>query len=141
SFVYADKPQTLDHLEDNIRRVIADIRPQMLEKVIENWTSRLDYIQASRGSLMPEIMFKMARHSVILCFHNVALDTNQLLISATDPFTDSEDPQGNHWSRSPTRLCFCIIVTVRREICIIVFLVTPTAKQIEEINMFPFQFR
>ncbi|GFX32846.1 integrase catalytic domain-containing protein [Trichonephila clavipes] len=31
--------QTLDHLDDNIRRVIADIRPQMLEKVIENWTS------------------------------------------------------------------------------------------------------
>ncbi|GFT54364.1 hypothetical protein TNCV_2727011 [Trichonephila clavipes] len=49
SLVYADKPQTLDHLEDNIRRVIADIRPQMLEKVIENWTSRLDYIRASRG--------------------------------------------------------------------------------------------
>ncbi|GFW01700.1 uncharacterized protein TNCV_4086151 [Trichonephila clavipes] len=44
SLVYADKPQTLDHLEDNIRRVIADIRPQMLEIVIENWTSRLDYI-------------------------------------------------------------------------------------------------
>ncbi|GFS72052.1 putative transposable element [Trichonephila clavipes] len=59
SLVYADKPQTLDHLEDNIRRVIADIRPQMLEKVIENWTSRLDYIRASRGSRMPEIIFKM----------------------------------------------------------------------------------
>ncbi|GFU66683.1 transposable element Tc3 transposase [Trichonephila clavipes] len=59
SLVYADKPQTLDHLEDNIRRVIADIRPQMLEKVIENWTSRLDYIQASRDSPMPEIIFKM----------------------------------------------------------------------------------
>ncbi|GFY16634.1 uncharacterized protein TNCV_2787601 [Trichonephila clavipes] len=59
SFVYADKPQTLDHLEDNIRRVIADIRPQMLEKVIENWMSRLDYIRASRGSHMPEIIFKM----------------------------------------------------------------------------------
>ncbi|GFU56329.1 uncharacterized protein TNCV_582631 [Trichonephila clavipes] len=42
SLVYADKPQTLDYLEDNIRRVIvkvADIRPQMLEKVIKNWTS------------------------------------------------------------------------------------------------------
>ncbi|GFS89018.1 uncharacterized protein TNCV_3578321 [Trichonephila clavipes] len=48
-----------DHLEDNIRRVIADIRPQMLEKVIENWTPRLDYIRASRGSPMPEIIFKM----------------------------------------------------------------------------------
>ncbi|GFV77008.1 uncharacterized protein TNCV_690781 [Trichonephila clavipes] len=59
SLVYADKPQTLGHLEDNIRRVIADIRPQMLEKVIENWTSRLDYIRTSRGSLMPEIIFKM----------------------------------------------------------------------------------
>ncbi|GFW60967.1 putative DD41D transposase [Trichonephila clavipes] len=59
SLVYADKPQTLDHLEDNIRRVIADIRPQMLEKVIENWTSRLDYIRASRGSPMPGIIFKI----------------------------------------------------------------------------------
>ncbi|GFW79445.1 hypothetical protein TNCV_3459151 [Trichonephila clavipes] len=56
SLVYADKPQTLDHLEDNIRRVIADIRPQMLEKVIENWTPRLDY---SRGSHMPGIIFKI----------------------------------------------------------------------------------
>ncbi|GFT40250.1 uncharacterized protein TNCV_627541 [Trichonephila clavipes] len=60
SLVYADKPQTLDHLEDNIRRGIADIRPQMLEKVIENWTSRLDYIRASRGSPMPEIIFKIS---------------------------------------------------------------------------------
>ncbi|GFX54633.1 transposable element Tcb2 transposase [Trichonephila clavipes] len=59
SLVYADEPQTLDHLEDNIRRVIADIRPQMLEKVIENWTSRLDSIRASRGSHMPEIIFKI----------------------------------------------------------------------------------
>ncbi|GFW84953.1 uncharacterized protein TNCV_682411 [Trichonephila clavipes] len=59
SLVYADKPQTLDHLEDNIRHVIADIRPQMLEKVIENWTSRLDYIRASRDSHMPEIIFKI----------------------------------------------------------------------------------
>ncbi|GFX29178.1 putative DD41D transposase [Trichonephila clavipes] len=59
SLVYADNPQTLDHLEDNIPCVIADIRPQMLEKVIENWTSRLDYIRASRGSDMREIIFKM----------------------------------------------------------------------------------
>ncbi|GFV20350.1 transposable element Tc3 transposase [Trichonephila clavipes] len=59
SLVCVDKPQTLDHWEDNIRRVIADIRPQMLEKVIENWTSRLDYIRASRGSHMSEIIFKI----------------------------------------------------------------------------------
>ncbi|GFX84801.1 putative DD41D transposase [Trichonephila clavipes] len=67
SLVSAGKPQTLDHLEDNICRVIADIRPQMLEKVIENWTSRLDYIRASRGSHMPEIIFKMKKRSVKFC--------------------------------------------------------------------------
>ncbi|GFV10097.1 hypothetical protein TNCV_3660491 [Trichonephila clavipes] len=54
-----------DHLEDNIRRVIADIRSQMLEKVIENWTSRLDYIRASRGSHMPEIIFKMVQQCLL----------------------------------------------------------------------------
>ncbi|GFX89312.1 putative transposable element [Trichonephila clavipes] len=59
SLVYVDNPQTLDHLEDNILRVIADIRPQMLEKVIENWTFRLNYIRASLGSHMPEIIFKI----------------------------------------------------------------------------------
>ncbi|GFV29407.1 uncharacterized protein TNCV_438261 [Trichonephila clavipes] len=65
SLVFADKPQMLDHLEDNIRRVIAYIRPQMLGKVIENWTSRLDYIRGSSGSPMPEIIFKMQCHKII----------------------------------------------------------------------------
>ncbi|GFW73513.1 hypothetical protein TNCV_2801771 [Trichonephila clavipes] len=32
----------------------------MLEKFIENWTSRLDYIRASRDSPMPEIIFKIS---------------------------------------------------------------------------------
>ncbi|GFT73386.1 putative LOC100569746 [Trichonephila clavipes] len=59
SLVYADKPQMLDHLEDNIRRVIADIRPQMLENCYRILDSRLDYIRTSRGSPMPEIIFKM----------------------------------------------------------------------------------
>ncbi|GFV81172.1 putative transposable element [Trichonephila clavipes] len=74
SLVYADKPQTLDHLEDNIRRVIADIRPQMLEKVIENWTSRLDYI---RGSHMPEIIFKMEAYNCVWLdksFHHLSVN-------------------------------------------------------------------
>ncbi|GFT63457.1 uncharacterized protein TNCV_1835561 [Trichonephila clavipes] len=44
SFVYADKPQTLDHLEDNIRRVIADIRPANVGKShrkldVQIWTT------------------------------------------------------------------------------------------------------
>ncbi|GFU78069.1 hypothetical protein TNCV_553221 [Trichonephila clavipes] len=55
----------LEHLEDNNRRVIANIRPQMLEKVIENWTSRLDYNRASRGSPMPEIIFKIITSALV----------------------------------------------------------------------------
>lgn len=58
SLVYADKPETIDALEENIRRVIADIRPQMLQKVVENWASRLEFIRASRGGHLPEIIFK-----------------------------------------------------------------------------------
>ncbi|GFW41136.1 DUF4817 domain-containing protein [Trichonephila clavipes] len=71
SLIYADKPQTLDHLEDNIRRFIADIRPQMLEKVIENWTSRLDYIRASH---MPEIIFKIATDQSQQCHSDTTQD-------------------------------------------------------------------
>ncbi|GFW76224.1 putative DD41D transposase [Trichonephila clavipes] len=65
SLVYAEKPQTPDHLEDNIRRVIADIPPQILEKIIENCTSRLDYIRVSCDSPMPEIIFKIQCHKII----------------------------------------------------------------------------
>ncbi|GFY31430.1 hypothetical protein TNCV_4989891 [Trichonephila clavipes] len=37
----------------------------MLEKVIGNWTSRLDYIQASRGSHVPDIILKILLESRI----------------------------------------------------------------------------
>ncbi|GFW91157.1 hypothetical protein TNCV_1808781 [Trichonephila clavipes] len=98
SLVYADKPQTLDHLEDNIRRVIADIRPQILEKVIENWTSRLDYIGASRGSPMPEIIFKIN-----------TLYYGNLLVKVTEPSTAEhplyrEGPCSLRLKRPPVRV-------------------------------------
>ncbi|GFY00878.1 hypothetical protein TNCV_3542521 [Trichonephila clavipes] len=66
SDVTADKPQTLDHLEDNIRRVIADIRPQMLEKVIENWTSRLTTSEPAMAVLCQKSYLKC--NATILSF-------------------------------------------------------------------------
>ena len=63
SLVYTDKPETFDHLEDNIRRVIANIRLQMLEKVIENWTSGLDYVRASRGGQKTYLNYNAKRLS------------------------------------------------------------------------------
>ncbi|GFU86650.1 uncharacterized protein TNCV_4659461, partial [Trichonephila clavipes] len=59
SLVYAISHKRLTIWKTTFCRVIADIRPQMLEKVIENLTSRLDYIRASCGSPMPEIIFEM----------------------------------------------------------------------------------
>ncbi|GFV27252.1 uncharacterized protein TNCV_3459471 [Trichonephila clavipes] len=97
SLVYADKPQTLDHLEDNIRRVIADIRPQMLEKVFENWTSRLDYIRASRGSPMPEIIFKNFFGGYNQKKHLTAeIIQIKIFIKA-----ESRTRRGTHWGRGP----------------------------------------
>lgn len=58
SLVYADKPATIDALEANITRTIADIRPQLLEKVVQNWTDRIRFVRGSRGGHMPEIVFK-----------------------------------------------------------------------------------
>ncbi|GFX30228.1 transposable element Tcb1 transposase [Trichonephila clavipes] len=51
----------------------------MLEKVIENWTSRLDYIRASRGSHMPEIIFK------IVCVYHSTPCLKQSDLSARRP--------------------------------------------------------
>ncbi|GFX51447.1 uncharacterized protein TNCV_3103801 [Trichonephila clavipes] len=79
SLVYADKPKTRDHLEDNIRRVIADIRPQMLEKVIENWTSRWDYIRASRGVICQK---SYLNESVVVIGRQEACQTQRTIANA-----------------------------------------------------------
>ncbi|GFX07082.1 DUF4817 domain-containing protein [Trichonephila clavipes] len=59
SLVYADKPQTLDHLEDNIRRVIADIRPQMMEKASKIGRTDWTISEPAVAVPMPKIIFKM----------------------------------------------------------------------------------
>lgn len=59
--VYADIPQTLNE-KLKIRCVIAGIRPQLLEKVFENWTS---YKQAV-GPIMLKKVFKHIWHILLL---------------------------------------------------------------------------
>jgi hypothetical protein len=58
SLVYTDKPATLEALEANIQATIDAIRPDLLEKVVKNWTDRMDHVTRSRGGHMPEIIFK-----------------------------------------------------------------------------------
>ncbi|GFT73083.1 uncharacterized protein TNCV_4309741 [Trichonephila clavipes] len=59
SLVYADKPQTLDHLEDNILPCYCRYTATNVGKSHRKLTSRLTTSEPSRGSPMPEIIFKM----------------------------------------------------------------------------------
>ena len=45
--VYVDKPESIDALEVNITRVINVIPADMLERVLENWTHRMEHVRAS----------------------------------------------------------------------------------------------
>lgn len=56
--VYADKPATIEHLEANVEREILAVRPEVLERVMRNWTNRMAYLKRSRGGHMSEIIFK-----------------------------------------------------------------------------------
>ena len=54
---YADKPETIDTLKDNIREAIGEIQLHTIANVLKNWTDHGDYCMASRGSHLNEIIF------------------------------------------------------------------------------------
>lgn len=58
SLVYVDKPETIEALEANITRAIRGIPADMLERVVENWTHRMNHLRVSRGQHLKEIIFK-----------------------------------------------------------------------------------
>uniref|UniRef100_A0A1L8EI80 Putative transposable element n=3 Tax=Haematobia irritans TaxID=7368 RepID=A0A1L8EI80_HAEIR len=58
SKVYRNKPATIPALEDNISEEIRAIPAEMLEKVAQNWTFRMDHLRRSRGQHLNEIIFK-----------------------------------------------------------------------------------
>ena len=54
---YADKPETIDALKDNIREAIDEIKLHTIDIVLTNWTDCVGYCMASRGSHLNEIIF------------------------------------------------------------------------------------
>ena len=56
--VYADKSTTLEALEVNINRGINEIIPEILEKMVKNWTDQMSFVTINRGGHMPEIISK-----------------------------------------------------------------------------------
>ena len=54
---YADKPDLIDALKDNIREAIGEIQLHTIDNVLKNWTDRVGYCMASRGSHLNEVIF------------------------------------------------------------------------------------
>ena len=54
---YADKPNTIDSLKDNIREAICEIQLHIIDNVFKNWTDRVGYCKGSQGSHLNEIIF------------------------------------------------------------------------------------
>ena len=54
---YADKPETIDALKDNIREAIDEIQLYTIDKELKNWNDRVGYYTASRGCHLNEIIF------------------------------------------------------------------------------------
>ncbi|XP_018375528.1 PREDICTED: uncharacterized protein LOC108769183 [Trachymyrmex cornetzi] len=54
---YADNPETIPALKNNITTVLSEIGAEVVQNVINNWGDRMAYCKASRGSHMNEIVF------------------------------------------------------------------------------------
>ena len=54
---YADKPEIIEALKDNIHEAIGEIHPHTIDNVLKNCTDRVGYCMAKRGSHLNEIIF------------------------------------------------------------------------------------
>ena len=50
-------PETIDALKDNIREAIGEIQLHTIDNVLKNWTDRVGYCMANRGSYLNETIF------------------------------------------------------------------------------------
>ena len=56
--VYTDKPASIDVLEDNMEAFIREISGDILERVCQNLTKRMDHLKCSCGQELHEIFLK-----------------------------------------------------------------------------------
>ena len=53
-----DKAASIDALEDNLEAFIREIPAEMLERLCQNWTKRMDHLKRSRSQHLHEVIFK-----------------------------------------------------------------------------------
>ena len=63
---YADKPQTIDALKDNIREAICEIQLHTIDYRLKNWTDRVAYCMTSQGSHLNEIICALLTARIVL---------------------------------------------------------------------------
>ena len=54
---YADKPETIDALKDNIREAIGEIQSHTIDNMFKNMTDNVGYCMTSRGNNLNVIIF------------------------------------------------------------------------------------
>ena len=52
---YADMPETINALKDNVREAIGEIQLHTIDNVLKNWTDRVGYCMASQGSHLKKL--------------------------------------------------------------------------------------
>ena len=55
---YADKPETIDALNYNVREAIGEIQLHTIDNKVRYWTDRVGYCMASRGSHLKKIIWR-----------------------------------------------------------------------------------
>ena len=59
SKVYANAPQTIKDLKNNIRAEVETVDPVLFERVIENWDIRMEACKKSQDGHMNNIIFHL----------------------------------------------------------------------------------
>ena len=54
---YADRPETINALKDNIRKAFGEIQLYTIDNVLKNWNDRVGYCMAIRDNHLNEIIF------------------------------------------------------------------------------------
>ena len=63
---YADKPETIDAVKNDIREAIGEIQLHTIDNVLKNWTDCVGYCMPSRKSHLNEIIIiNLRKYSVV----------------------------------------------------------------------------
>ena len=104
---YAEEPETIGALKDNIRKAIGEIQQHTIDNVLKNWTNRVGYWMARRGS---HLLTYLIGHNIPfrrLCF--VCANANWSHQSLTgllrfEPFNGYNDVLFTDFRRSPHQI-------------------------------------